>query len=562
MATTSDGPNTVLAPVALYVHFPFCLSVCPYCDFVVYGGRAARGPDNQVARFVDALVTEIELRGRAAHLGSVYLGGGTPSLLAPQDVARILAAADDAFGIADGAEITIEVNPGPSDRGDLAGFAAAGVNRVSIGVQSTDAGELARLGRRHSATDVVTAVAQARAAGIPSISLDLLYDVPRQTIASWCASLDVTLALEPDHVSAYGLTLPDSDGDGGDDHLAPTAGAARWRERARREQEEDRAADMYELADKRLERAGLDWYEISNWARPGHESRHNQVYWHGGAWEAVGPGAHAYDGIATRRWNAASLELYLQALEAGRLPLGGNSVSAESVAVAESVVLRLRTASGVNIKELGDIAEWAAHSGLIEPTAGERVRLTRRGRLLSNELFERLMPARDATVPQMPIEIRRATEDDWQIVRDIRLTALQQAPFAFGSTYERERHFDEQTWRGRLSNCDGPTFLAFDADVPVGIDGVYVEDGEHHLVAMWVAPDARRSGVGAALTQAVIDWVAARGERRLLLGVAEDNEPARKLYESLGFLLTGNSEPLHSDPSRLTLEMGLELARP
>ena len=393
MATTSDGQSTVPAPVALYVHFPFCLSVCPYCDFVVYGGRAARGPDNQVARFVDALVTEIELRGRAAPLGSVYLGGGTPSLLTARDVARILRTVDDAFGIADRAEITIEVNPGPADRGDLAGFATAGVNRVSIGVQSTDAGELQRLGRRHSAADVATTVTQARAAGIPSISVDLLYDVPGQTIASWRASLDVTLALEPDHVSAYALTLPESDADGGGDHLAPTAGAARWRARARREQDEDRGADMYELADERLARAGLDWYEISNWARPGHASRHNQVYWQGGAWEAVGPGAHAYDGIASRRWNAASLELYLQALEARRLPVGGFSVSAESVAAAESVVLRLRTAVGVDVKELGDVAEWAAHNALIEPTAGDRVRLTRRGRLLSNELFVRLMPA-------------------------------------------------------------------------------------------------------------------------------------------------------------------------
>ncbi|HEY5519752.1 MAG TPA: radical SAM family heme chaperone HemW [Candidatus Limnocylindrales bacterium] len=383
---------TVPAPVALYVHFPFCLSICPYCDFVVYGGRAARRPDSQVARSVDALITELELRGRAARLGSVYLGGGTPSLLPPQEVGRILGAADDSFGIDSDAEITLEVNPGPADRGDLAGFVAAGVNRISVGAQSMDAGELQRLGRRHSAPDVATTVAQARSAAVRSVSVDLLYDVPGQTLASWRASLDVTLALEPDHVSAYALTLPEADGAG--DHLRPSPGAARWRARARHEQDDDRAADMYELADERLARAGLDWYEISNWARPGHASRHNQVYWQGGAWEAVGPGAHAFDGVATRRWSAASLELYLAALEAGRLPLGGNSVSAESVAAAESVVLRLRTASGVDLADLGsDVAEWAAHNGLIEPTAGERVRLTRRGRLLSNELFERLMPA-------------------------------------------------------------------------------------------------------------------------------------------------------------------------
>ena len=392
MATTSDGPGSAQAPTALYVHFPFCLSVCPYCDFVVYGGRAARGPGNQVARFVDALITEIGLRGRAAHLGSVYLGGGTPSLLAPHDVARILGAAHEAFGIDDHAEITLEVNPGPADRGDLHGLVAAGVNRLSVGAQSMDAAELQRLGRRHSATDVAATVAQARSAGVRSISVDLLYDVPTQTLASWRASLDVTLALEPDHVSAYALTLPQSDG--GTDHLMPSLGAARWRARARQDQDDDRAADMYELADERLARAGLDWYEISNWARPGHASRHNQVYWQGGAWEGVGPGAHAFDGSAARRWNAASLELYLQALEAGRLPVGGNSVSDESLAAAESVVLRLRTSSGVTVADLdSDVADWAARNGLIEQTASQRIRLTRRGRLLSNELFARLMPS-------------------------------------------------------------------------------------------------------------------------------------------------------------------------
>lgn len=160
----------------------------------------------------------------------------------------------------------------------------------------------------------------------------------------------------------------------------------------------------------------------------------------------------------------------------------------------------------------------------------------------------------------MVIEIRRATEDDWQILRDVRLAALQQAPFAFGSTYERERNFDEQTWRARLSNLDGPTFLAFDGDAVVGIDGLYTEEGKRILVAMWVAPDARRGGVGKALTRAVIDWVAARRDERLLLGVAEDNGPARRLYESLGFQFTGKAEPLHSDPTRKTLEMELRLS--
>ena len=159
----------------------------------------------------------------------------------------------------------------------------------------------------------------------------------------------------------------------------------------------------------------------------------------------------------------------------------------------------------------------------------------------------------------MSITVRRATADEWELVRHVRLAALQEAPYAFGSTYERERDFDEETWRGRLSNPDRPTFLAFDGDTPVGIDGVYTENGDRILVAMWVAPHARRARVGAALTNAVCDWVRAQGDERVYLGVAEGNEPARRLYERLGFKMTGKSAPLHSDPTKLTFEMARDL---
>ena len=396
MGSSRREPRTLSSPdpIALYIHFPFCLSVCPYCDFVVYGGRAARGPDNRVADLVDALVAEIRLRGRAARLGSVYIGGGTPSLLAPEQVARLLTAAHDAFGIGDGAEITLEVNPGPADRGDIRGFASAGVNRISIGVQSMNADELRTLGRRHSPADAAATVASARAAGIDSVSMDLLYDVPGQTISSWRASLDDTLALEPEHISAYALTLDEHEPS--DDHLVPTHGAAQWRARARQTQDEDRAAQMYELADDRLARAGLAWYEISNWARAGHESRHNNVYWMGGAWEAVGPGAHAFDGVSSRRWNAANMGAYISALAVPRLPPGSSSTSTPAQADAERAILRLRTVAGIphaiaQAPEFRSAVSWGLENGLLEETENN-VRLTRRGRLLSNELFTRLLP--------------------------------------------------------------------------------------------------------------------------------------------------------------------------
>jgi oxygen-independent coproporphyrinogen-3 oxidase len=380
----APGALKLADPVALYIHFPFCLSVCPYCDFVVYGGRAARGPQNRIAAVVDALVTEIVLRGRAARLGSVYIGGGTPSLLTPDQVARLLAAAEAAFGIDDRAEITLEVNPGRADRGDIAGFVTAGVNRVSIGAQSLNPAELRRLGRRHSAADVADTVRLARDAGVSSVSVDLLYDVPGQTISSWCDSLDGTLALEPDHISAYALTVEAHEPS--EDHLPVSRGAAAWRARAALQQDEDRAAQMYETLDDRLARAGLRWYEISNWARPGHESRHNLVYWTGGAWEAVGPGAHRYDGM-NRSWNSASLDVYVNTLASGRLPPGGS----QPAVTADTSVLALRTANGISAHALGSSLAWATDNRLVEKADGERVRLTRRGRLLSNELFARMI---------------------------------------------------------------------------------------------------------------------------------------------------------------------------
>jgi GNAT superfamily N-acetyltransferase len=161
----------------------------------------------------------------------------------------------------------------------------------------------------------------------------------------------------------------------------------------------------------------------------------------------------------------------------------------------------------------------------------------------------------------MNVEVRQATVDDWEMVRDIRLAALQDAPYAFGSTYARESAFDEETWRGRLNNEENPTFLAFDGDTPIGMDGVYTESGDRILVAMWVAPDARRGGVGAALTEAVCEWAKKIGAPRVFLGVAEGNDSAQRLYERLGFTMTGRSQPLHSDPSRRTLEMARDLDR-
>ncbi len=422
MPVTAPMPG---APVALYVHVPFCVSLCPYCDFVVYAGTAARGPAARVAAYLGALETEIELRADIADarfgppgaagssrspgrvpLETVYVGGGTPTLLPSEALAGLLDLVRRRFGIADGAEVTIEANPGPDERGEPRVLAEAGFNRLSLGAQAMDMASLRRLGRRHLVGDVGAAVGEARAAGFRSISLDLLYDAPGQSLHAWSETLDAALALAPDHVSAYALTLDDPDEEGltgrVGDHLPTRPGARRWREAAIREQSEDRAAGQYQMAVDRLGAAGYRGYEISNWGLPGHESRHNLVYWQRRPYEAVGPGAHAFDGV-TRRWNAARLEGYLAALapaggSAPSPPPGGVEPVSAADAAAETVILALRLDTGLALEaaESGPLRPhlaWALEMGLLEgfDDSGERVRLTTRGRLLSNELFSRLV---------------------------------------------------------------------------------------------------------------------------------------------------------------------------
>ena len=418
-------------PIALYVHLPFCVARCPYCDFVVYAGGEARGPRARTERLYEAIRRELELRadilderfgrpdsgGPRRPLASVYFGGGTPSLVPEEWFQRLMATIRERFAVTPDAEVTLEANPGPDERGDPAAFARAGVNRVSFGAQSLDAGELRRIGRRHSPRDVAAAVEGARAAGIASINLDLLYDIPGQSQAAWEGTLRAALELAPDHLSLYALTLDDPDVEGitgrEGDHLPTPPGARRWRERARLDQDEDRAADQYGLATDLLAAAGWRGYEISNWARAGHESCHNLAYWRREPYEAVGPGAHAFDG-STRRWNAAAMEPYLAALlpddrgaaaSAGGatakpgLPPGGHEVLDPQTAAAEQVILALRLDRGVSeaaafAPPLSAVRLWAEWAGLLESVVldGEsRIRLTTRGRLLSNELFARLI---------------------------------------------------------------------------------------------------------------------------------------------------------------------------
>ena len=412
MSGSARATEVGRSPVGLYVHIPFCVSLCPYCDFVVYTGALTRGPRARVGgAFIAALLAEVELRaaGRSADappLQTVYFGGGTPSLLPSDAVAEILAHIRERFGLVEDAEVTLEANPGPDERGDPHALRRAGVTRISYGAQSLDDAELRRVGRRHRAGDVADAVAGARAAGVGSINVDLLYDIPGGTVATWMDTLDAALALAPDHLALYALGLDDPDAEGLTgplgDHLPVRAGARRWREAARSAQDEDRAAAQYHHAVLRLGDDGFHGYEISNWARPGHESRHNLAYWRREPYAAVGPGAHAFDG-AVRRWNAARLDGYLAALAPAdpstvppAMPPGGSEAVTPEIAAVETVMLGLRLDTGVPLAAahqppLSDHFGWALAAELIEVTEDDRIVLTTRGRLLSNELFSRLV---------------------------------------------------------------------------------------------------------------------------------------------------------------------------
>src|SRR5258706_3055483 len=278
-------------PAALYVPVPFCVSICPYCDFVVYAGAAARGPRNRIDAFVQALETEVDLRSDALDgtfgspgasakgavaarplLETFYIGGGTPSLLPAEVVARLVEHVRRRFGLVDDAEVTLEANPGRDERGDPAALLRAGIGRLSIGAQSLDRAELTRLGRRHRPEDVGEALAAAREAGIGSVSLDLLYDVPGGSLETWTATLDGALAMSPDHLSLYALTLDDPDAEGltgpTGDHLPTTSGARRWRAPARLHQDEDLAATQYQLPVDRLAGRGWGRVESPQFGRP------------------------------------------------------------------------------------------------------------------------------------------------------------------------------------------------------------------------------------------------------------------------------------------------------
>jgi putative oxygen-independent coproporphyrinogen III oxidase len=373
----------------VYLHVPFCRVRCGYCDFNTYTAGEMRGARQD--QYADTLLREVRLaRGvlRAAGAirpaSTVFFGGGTPTLLPPGDLARMLAGVEAAFGLADAAEVTVEANPDTVTDAVTEELAAAGVTRLSIGMQSAVPHVLAALDRTHEPANVATAVAAARRSGL-DVSLDLIYGAPGESIEDWRSSLASAIDLDPDHVSAYALIVEDG-----------TKLARQIRRGEVPMPDDDLQADMYELADDLLAGAGYDWYEVSNWSRgQSQRSRHNLAYWQGSDWWGFGPGAHSHI-AGVRFWNVKHPAAYAQRLAANESPAAGRERPDAAARELESVLLRSRIREGLAITELraerrpavaGLIAD-----GLVEGPAAMRGRvvLTRRGRLLADAVVRAL----------------------------------------------------------------------------------------------------------------------------------------------------------------------------
>ena len=347
----------------LYLHVPFCRHRCDYCAFATWTDRT-----HLAVRYLAACGRQIrEATPGLPPVTSVFVGGGTPTLVDADRLVEVLAA----IPLAPEAEVTVECNPDDLDADRAATYAAGGVTRLSIGVQSMDVAVLATLGREHDPGNVRRAVEAAHAADL-SVNVDLVYGAAGETLDQWGRTLDAAVALEPHHISAYALTV-----EAGTPLAADPA----------RHPDDDTQADEYQLATDRLGAAGFEWYEISNWAKPGHECRHNHLYWSGGEYLAVGCAAHGHrDG--RRHWNLRTPERYIAAIEEGRSPEAGSEELDADARRVETLQLSIRTRSGVAADQVpaGFVEEL---EGLVTQQ-GDRVVLTTEGRLLANEVAIRL----------------------------------------------------------------------------------------------------------------------------------------------------------------------------
>ncbi|KYH43770.1 radical SAM family heme chaperone HemW [Branchiibius sp. NY16-3462-2] len=374
----------------IYLHVPFCSVRCGYCDFNTYT-LGELGPGASISSYADSALSEIRLAGRVLgqtpSVSTVFVGGGTPTMLSSGDLVRLLDGVREQFGLADDVEVTTEANPDSVTPRSLQELADGGFTRVSLGMQSAVPQVLATLDRTHDPEGVGRAVAAARDAGL-QVSLDLIYGTPGESLADWRTSLQTAVDLAPDHLSAYALTVEDG-----------TALARKVRRGELPMPTGDDEADKYELAESVLAAAGFGWYEISNWSRSvATRCRHNEAYWSGGNWWGIGPGAHSHVG-GVRWWNVKHPARYAAGLADGRSPGAAREILDEPQQEHERILLGIRRVDGLALDSLDPTARSAVaeliSDGLVVPGPAlrrpGRVVLTVRGRLLADTVVRRLL---------------------------------------------------------------------------------------------------------------------------------------------------------------------------
>lgn len=381
-------------PLGFYLHVPYCATRCGYCDFNTYTAAELRGTGGVLAsreNYADTLVDEIRLARKVLgddprQVETVFVGGGTPTLLPAADLTRMLGAIREEFGLAEGAEVTTEANPESVDPAYLEELRAGGYTRISFGMQSARPHVLQVLDRRHTPGRPEQCVAEARAAGFEHVNLDLIYGTPGESDDDWRASLDAAIGAGPDHVSAYALIVEEG-----------TQLARRIRRGEVPMTDDDVHADRYLIAEERLAAAGYGWYEVSNWATSqAARCRHNELYWTGADWWGAGPGAHSHVG-GVRWWNVKHPAAYAAALAGGRSPGAGRELLAAEDRRVERILLELRLSDGCPLDVLApagaEAAEHAVRDGLLEtgPYREGRAVLTLRGRLLADAVVRDLV---------------------------------------------------------------------------------------------------------------------------------------------------------------------------
>jgi oxygen-independent coproporphyrinogen-3 oxidase len=377
--------------LAFYVHIPYCARRCGYCDFNTYTPSElsiSSGLSGVSRDYIDLVIAEITSARKISNadvVPTIFFGGGTPTLMEPKDLGRVITAIKNNFDLAPNAEITTEANPDTVTKAKLAELREVGINRISFGMQSAVPHVLAALDRTHNPANVAQSVGDARAAGFDEVSVDLIYGSPGESMSDWQESIDVALSLPISHISAYALIVEQG-----------TKLGAQVKRGEVVMPDDDETADKYLLADEKFKSAGLDWYELSNWSKPGSESKHNLAYWNGANWWGAGPGAHSHiDG--KRWWNVKHPTAYKERISTGQSPLHDQEELTHDQKSSERIMLEIRLARGIDFKTLTAeqllILEGFKNQGhLIEDTwASGRIVLSTSGRLIADRIVREIL---------------------------------------------------------------------------------------------------------------------------------------------------------------------------